>query len=87
MAPREKQARVQLRDLMSRISEDELCAGWMDGIEYELWKRVMNKTDITKDTARLRELSESAGGWWHWPDDSDGPLFVTHEKVSLVLGK
>lgn len=58
---------------MEDISEDCWCAGWMDGLEFSLWKilesgerhyghSTVNETQIE----RLRYLSSEAGGWWYW---------------------
>ncbi|HEV2719660.1 MAG TPA: hypothetical protein VG323_06550 [Thermoanaerobaculia bacterium] len=59
-----------LARLMSEISEDAYCAGWLSGLEYELWQIVidghgqfgfgaLSETDIQD----LRELSDACGGW------------------------
>ena len=65
-----------LADLMSEISEDQWCAGWLDGAEYSLWSMVdggetdwgFGKVDPSS-VALLRRLSESCGGWIVWTDD------------------
>lgn len=69
-APRESAFR-QLCDLMSDISEDGYCAGWMMGVERALWQRavdgvgrVYGQTEVRLETLqRLRDLAELAGGW------------------------
>lgn len=72
-------AQIGLIALMTGISEECWCAGWMSGLEYDLWqaKRGMSYgqgviTDRQSDLLRL--LSEEAGGWWRWTED--GPQFV-----------
>ena len=58
-----------LARLMSELSERAFFAGWMDGLEYELWTAVQNGPrtygQITVDAhtiAQLRELSARCGG-------------------------
>jgi len=61
----------ELYDLMSEISEEHWCAGWMYGLEFDLWERVKSDDPLPYgfreiDAAllkRLRELSEEIGGW------------------------
>lgn len=59
-----------LARLMSEISEDAYCAGWLVDLEYELWQILidghgqfgfgaLSETDIND----LRELSTACGGW------------------------
>lgn len=63
----------ELAALMSDISEDRWCAGWLIGLEFILWDE--------KDPACMA-LSEKCGGWWAWfeadPDDAHtwGASFV-----------
>ena len=66
-----------LRDRMSNISEDCYCAGWMSGLEYDLWKMVRGGDRSygmcrvsDDDVEQLRVLSEMAGGW------HDGARFI-----------
>ena len=60
----------ELHDLMSDISEDCWCAGWMDDLEYRLWKMcVGGSREYGQDRVSeaqiqlLRELSKRCGGW------------------------
>ena len=55
---------------MSDLSEEAYYAGWMDGLEYALWEAVLGvrreygRLALTEThRARLRELSNSCGGW------------------------
>jgi len=63
----------ELKKLMEEISQDHYCAGWMDGLEFILWKFVKEGSKdqeygmgVIKGSTilRLKELSEEAGGWW-----------------------
>ncbi len=62
----------RLIDLMSDISEEALCAGWMADNEYRLWamlvepddSRVYARADVSSEQiAEMRRLSELIGGW------------------------
>jgi hypothetical protein len=64
-----KQQRA-LHNLMSDISEEAWCAGWMDGLEYALWHIMLHGPAkygwelISEQTIQqLRTLSEQAGCW------------------------
>lgn len=72
----------RLYALMSDISEDCYCAGWMSGNEYRLWAAVTNADDdrdygqgtITdQQITWLQNLAERAGGWIYWRDDRREP--------------
>jgi predicted hydrolase (HD superfamily) len=59
-----------LARLMSEISEDRYCAGWLSGLEYELWQIVIDGQGrfgfgalSEMDVKDLRELSDACGGW------------------------
>ena len=59
-----------LARLMSEISENTYCAGWLVDLEYELWRVVINDHDEfgfvgpgDLDIKDLRELSDACGGW------------------------
>lgn len=80
---------AELCKLMSDISEDCYCAGWMDGNEYRLWTAVTDPNDDraygqdvidTNDIARLRTLSGSLGGWIVCSDDDYELYFVPIEE-------
>ena len=61
-------ARRDLYQLMSDISEATWAAGWMYTLEYILWKGIQDhfKTGMPMDeeNQRLLDLSKKAGGWW-----------------------
>lgn len=71
------------RDLcafMSVLSEKYYCAGWLIGLEYQLWSMVHGGsrecgpyTVTPEEVTKLRRLHERAGGWWMWAEDSQEP--------------
>lgn len=80
-------AAEKLAASMSEISEDYEAAGWLMGLEFQLWRMLhggssnMAFGDVEEDRlAELRELSAEAGGWVYWRDNSDpfksGECFV-----------
>jgi hypothetical protein len=73
---------VPLAELMSNISEECYCAGWMMGLEYALWDMVLGgsrrygQSEASEaQVTEMRRLSERAGGWVRWQDDV-GEVFV-----------
>lgn len=79
----EEGAALGLLGLIKGISEDCWCAGWMSGIEYDLWGAAAGKPYgqgiITERQATLlRLLSEECDGWWCWQDD--GPKFIRRDE-------
>jgi hypothetical protein len=72
-----------LADQLERISERFWCAGWMDGLEYDIW-RIANSGggeygfgEIEPDyAADLIALADKAGGWWAWDDEKGDIRFV-----------
>jgi hypothetical protein len=68
-----------LYELMSEISEDCWCAGWMMGNEFSLWDAIVTG-DRTYGMAFMDEwllasckaLAEQIGGWIEWRDDEQG---------------
>jgi hypothetical protein len=86
LASKDKWAADQLRDVMSEISEDYYCAGWLNGLEYSLWgmlegcDRGFGFGSVTDaEIAGLRELHERCGGWWRW-EKGVGEVFVATEE-------
>lgn len=79
----DRDAAIRLVDLMREVSDDYYCAGWINGLESELWRMVnggdrqYGAGEVSLETVNeLLRLSEKAGGWWAW-QDGIGELFVT----------
>jgi hypothetical protein len=67
-----------LADYMSEISETAYCAGWMEGLEFALWRAVTEgpmrygHLDITQEHIyKLRTLSDNCGGWIVFDDKKE----------------
>ena len=76
----------ELADYMSALSEEAYSAAWMEGLEYELWHAVVSgpreygRLEITLDhIARLRQLSDAAGGWIIFDDAEEEKLLRVGE--------
>ncbi len=85
-----------LKTLMSKISEDHFCAGWLVDLEYKLWSMVIDRSAENRDFGFgevlleqvdvLSELNLKSGGWWYWAESdtkqgyNGGELFVTTEE-------
>ena len=72
----------ELHDLMSSLSEQAWSAGWIYGLEYDLWKAVQSpaykvgRLQLSSTQGdRLRQLSEKCGGWIAL-DDRHEEIFV-----------
>ena len=77
---------LALADRMSEISEEAFCAGWMSGLEYDLWRIVVAGSGtygwFALDgaiIAELRALSDACGGWIVF-DDQTEETFVPREE-------
>jgi hypothetical protein len=88
MKPVETWKERALYALMSDISEDCWCAGWMMGTEYVLWDMAANpagsldwgqSTVDPRQLADLREMSQEIGGWIVWWDDAHDALLPPDE--------
>jgi hypothetical protein len=78
----EEGAALGLLGLMTGLSEEYFCAGWIKDLEYWLWRAVSNQSfgmgKISERQAELlRLLSEECDGWWIW--EADNPKFVSLE--------
>ncbi|MBN8852874.1 MAG: hypothetical protein BGO55_14935 [Sphingobacteriales bacterium 50-39] len=69
---------LQLEELMSRISEAGYSAGWMMGLEYELWqilndgKGSFGRHHVTQEELQqLQFLSEKCGCWVVFDDNTE----------------
>lgn len=67
-----------LTRLMSGISEERWCAGWLGGLEYTLWDAVVGRQKAvcsSEEIEQLKYLSEKCG-WIIWDEQSKGEKFV-----------
>jgi hypothetical protein len=88
---KDRNAALTLQQLMSDISEEYYCAGWLHGLEFDLWAMLQGSSlrfglgEVSKDeVSQLRALSEQSGGWWRW-DAKDGEIFVTTDEWQKYL--
>lgn len=72
----------ELHDLMSSISEQTWSAGWMRGLEYELWRATQSPASkvgrlelSSVQCDRLKRLGEECQGWIAF-DDQHEEIFV-----------
>jgi hypothetical protein len=78
------QARLLAR-LMSDLSEDYFCAGWLGGCEYALWADLTGAqvrgqkgwAISAEEKEELRVAHELAGGWIVWSDQVQGRAYLT----------
>ncbi len=75
-------AALGLLGLMTGMSEEFWCAGWMSGMEYSLWRVEPDMqwgqgTVSGRQADLLRLLHEECDGWWAWTGDGPdaGPRF------------
>jgi hypothetical protein len=68
-------AQQALADYMSQLSEQAYAAGWIEGLEYALWKALVDgpykygRLMLTDDhVGELRRLCEACGGWIRFLD-------------------
>src|ERR1051325_11236160 len=85
-------AALGLLGLMSGISEEYWCAGWLTGLEFDLWNAQADSGyghgTVTKRQAMLlRLLSEECDGWWHWKEGADNPQFVSLGEWREIVAK
>jgi len=74
--------------VMSGISEDCWCAGWLTDCEYALWANLTGKdvSDVKAwrisehEVEELRLAHEVAGGWIVWSDERRDLLFLSTEE-------
>ncbi len=75
----------ELADYMSNLSEEAYCAGWMQGLEFELWEAVVSgprnygRLQVSRHIEQLRRLSEAAGGWIVFDDRDEESLLPKEE--------
>lgn len=85
-----------LRHLMSEISEDCYCAGWMSGLESDLWKRAFLGLELTLYGGRpieysklesLRILAKATNSWWIWDDALVAQRCITFDEAAKLFGE
>ena len=83
----------ELAELMSSISERLYCAGWIEGLEFRLWRTALEERaengqpEITnEEVRRLQELSARCGGWIIFDNESE-ENFVPLPEWRLIVGK
>lgn len=86
-------AQIKLLRFMEYISEEYMCASWMNGLDESLHDALYRKTGcrsfflrdpITrKDFDKLRELHLAVNGWWRFLEDAP----VETEMIFLKLGE
>lgn len=81
--PAETSDEHELLGRMSDLSEDIYAAGWLSGLEDDLWDRLNGRPasgfDLVTDeqAAHLRHLAELTGCWGVWSDELDSEAVVT----------
>ena len=75
-----------LRAFMSELSEKAYSAGWMSGLEYDLWKAVVDgprrygRLEVeTSHISRLRQLAQGCSGWIFF-DEATGEKWIPIEE-------
>jgi hypothetical protein len=78
---------------MEHLSETYWCAGWLDGLEHQLWRMAhggpagftnLLRIPTEQELSQLRELSQHAGGWWCWPDGETNVKFLSLEEWDRI---
>lgn len=65
--------------LMSGISEESWCAGWLHNLEYILWDAVRGRRQgicSPEEIEQLKYLSEKCRGWIIWDEQAKGERFL-----------
>lgn len=72
-----------LAEYMSELSEEAYCAGWLEDLEFSLWRIVLDGSGrfgfmeiTTEHVSNLKEFSRLCGGWIFF-DDLNGETFVS----------
>jgi hypothetical protein len=82
------EAALELRSLMSDISEDHYAAGWLIGLEFDLWRLIFEAPENTfgfstlsfESRSKLIELTYRCKGWWIHSDTYGGRKFLTYDE-------
>lgn len=81
-------AKEGLFALMTGISEENWCAGWMDGLERSLWNikpgEAYGMNVVTeRQVALLHLLAEEAEGWWTYTNMGEKFVPLDEWRASL----
>jgi hypothetical protein len=85
-----------LKHLMREISEDSYCAGWLSGLESELWKRAFLGLELVPFGGRaieyskletLRILARATNSWWIWDDKLVDERCITFDEACKLFGE
>jgi len=83
----------ELAEFMSSISERLYCAGWIDGLEFKLWRAApeehaeLGLLQISNEEVRqLQALSSRCGGWIVFDDESE-ETFVPISEWQVIAGR
>lgn len=76
-----------------RISEQSYYNGWKHNIEFFLWKAVLEGArefgvrEITEpEIVHLKLLAQDSGGWWHWSNKVEKPVFLPMNQWLTIYG-
>jgi hypothetical protein len=74
-------AQELLRDELQRISVQHFGVDWEPLLEYGAWDAIVSGAQRLTEfqVRRLTRLSQQAGGWYHYPTQAAGPVFVSLE--------
>lgn len=79
----------RLSELMSDLSEEHYCAGWLIDLEFILWGMVLGGprefglgTVSVGDVEELSRLALDCGGWIVW---DDGPRWASMDEWKRIL--
>ena len=86
-------SQTALAEYMSELSEEAYAAGWMQGLEYTLWKAVVDGPRAfgrlhlgEAQIERLKELSSRCGGWVYF-DESTEETFIDLGRWKMMYAK
>jgi hypothetical protein len=79
------EAALELRELMSEISEDHYAAGWLFSLEFDLWRLAFETPEAKygystlslEELGKLVELTHRCQGWWIYDTKR---RFLTHDE-------
>lgn len=80
-----------LLQLMSDISEEFWCAGWMSELEHSLWtainddetRRAWRFPSVDAYAETLLKLAGEAGGWWRSNEEYEQVFVPTEQWLTL----